>query len=211
MIGVELFKNGPWQQNCYIVSSSQGKAVVIDPGSDVNGILKLLDKLSLEPLAIICTHAHVDHVGAVHELQSHFKIPFYLHERDHALLRRANLYGLIFDSKSPIKIPKECINLIDGEILQVDTIKMKILATPGHTEGSICIGIYDTLFTGDTIVGGKLGRADLPGGNKASLQNSVKKLMNQLPSKTICYPGHGVHFDLCSVEMPLQSGREINL
>ena len=200
MIKIELFKNGPLKQNCYLVSSSRGETIVIDPGSDAPGIFRTLARLSLEPLAIICTHGHFDHIGAAGELQSQFRIPFYLNKGDHDLMRRANLYALVFKSREHIKIPEEFNDLIDGEVLEIARMRLKVFTTPGHTSGSICISIGDLLFTGDTIVRAKPGRFDLPGGNQTILENSIRSLVNKVPVEAMCYPGHGDPFEISSLQ-----------
>lgn len=200
MVRVELFMNGPLKQNCYLVSSGCGEAILIDPGSDAPGIFRALDRLSLKPLAIICTHGHFDHIGAVEKLRSHFEIPFYLNKGDHALMKRANLYGLVFKSKELIKIPKECNDLADGEILEIAQMRFTVFATPGHTRGSVCISIGDLLFTGDTLVDAKPGRFDLPGGDQSTLQNSVRCLVNKIPVEAMCYAGHGAPFQISSLK-----------
>ena len=200
MVKVELFRNGPLKQNCYLVSTSRGETIVIDPGSDAPGIFRTLARLSLEPIAIICTHGHFDHIGAVAELQSQFRIPFYLNKGDLDLMRRANLYGLVFKSKELIKIPEECNNLVDGEILEIARMRFTVFSTPGHTSGSICISIGDLLFTGDTIVGAKPGRFDLPGGDQSILENSVRSLVSKVPVEAVCYPGHGEPFEISALK-----------
>jgi len=200
VVKIDLFKNGPLKQNCYLVSSDVGETIVIDPGSDAPGIFRALARLSLEPLAIICTHGHFDHIGAVGELQSHFRIPFYLNRDDHDLMRRANLYALFFKSKKLIKIPEECNDLVDGEVLEIAQMRLTVFRTPGHTSGSVCISIGDLLFTGDTIVGAKPGRFDLPGGDKTTLENSIRSLVSKASVEAVCYPGHGNPFEISSLE-----------
>lgn len=208
MIRVRTIENGPLKQNCYIVSLPENKAIIIDPGSDADGIVDLLGQLRVEPLFIIGTHGHFDHVGAVKDLQDYFNILFYLHNKDHALLRRANLYRLAFRAKETIKIPKHVSDVPDTKILRVGSTEINLIQTPGHTEGSICIKVSDVMFTGDTMVASGPGPSDLPGGNKALLEQSIASLKKNFSGKTLCYPGHGSPFKLkdlsCEVNLFLE-------
>ena len=198
---IHVFKNGPLKQNCYIVSSKSYKCVVIDPGSDPDGILEMLDKLSLHPVAVICTHGHFDHIGGVFGLQERYEIPFYLNKKDYPLVKRANLYQLVSQSKIAIKIPKNFTDLTEHRVIMVDELEFEVLDTPGHTDGSVCIRVENSLFTGDTIVAKKAGRFDMVGGNENALSLSIKKLVRVLPGSITCYGGHGEPFKLKSLRI----------
>jgi hydroxyacylglutathione hydrolase len=183
--------NGRWKQNCYIVAAPSGSALIIDPGSDGEGIAALVANQGVRPLAILNTHAHYDHVGAVAEIGSRYTIPFYLHGADLDLLKRANLYRLIFDSTVSIKIPAIDRDLASAErTLHFDDIDVEVIETPGHTAGSVCFRLGECLFTGDTLLPGSIGRTDLPGGNVAQLTGSLLKL-SELPRTLRVFPGHG--------------------
>lgn len=190
-IDVAVHTNGPFRQNCYIVSNNDGEAIIVDPGSEANSIIKKIDALGHTPKAIMNTHAHFDHVGAVSDLMEKYNIPFYLHKGDKRLLSQANLYRMSFKAHANIKIPKEVTDLPDdgGNVL-VSSFVVKIHRTPGHTLGGVCLQVGDNLFTGDTIFANGIGRADLPGGNKESLDNSLSKL-SDLDGNLIIWPGHG--------------------
>jgi len=193
---IHVFKNGPLKQNCYIVASKCHKCVVIDPGSDPDGIAEIFDELCLKPVAVICTHGHFDHIGAVFELQERYKIPFYLNKKDYPLVKRANLYQLVSQSKIAIKIPKNYTDLTEHRVIVVDELEFEVLDTPGHTDGSVCIKVKNSLFTGDTILKKKAGRFDMVGGNQKALSLSIKKLVRGLPGSITCYGGHGEPFEL---------------
>jgi hydroxyacylglutathione hydrolase len=142
-------------------------------------------------LAIINTHAHYDHIGAVQYLKNKYQLPFFLHSADSRLLKSANLYARLFDETSILKIPKvdyyfDQINIED----HLEVFSIKIIETPGHTQGSVCFLIEDVLFTGDTIFNGDIGRVDLPGGNSKTLHESLR-VLSKLPKQTKIYPGHG--------------------
>ena len=165
--------------------------MIIDPGGDETKIINFIEDNNLNVGAILNTHAHYDHVGAVSKLKGKFSIPLFLHSKDEKLLKTANLYAKLFDGIGSIGIPT--IDYYFDQIDIQDYIKnfpIEILITPGHTWGSVCLLIEGCLFTGDTLLNGKIGRVDLPGGNGQTLNKSLK-ILSKLPNKTTIYPGHG--------------------
>jgi len=187
---------GKWRENCYIISNASKEAIIIDPGGDFEVIEKSIISENLQPLAVLNTHGHYDHIGAVAILTNKYSIPFYLHCHDQKLLSQANLYKLLFDSRIKIEIPTVDYHFpsLDGEI-EIQSFIFRIIYTPGHTEGSVCIQLGDKIFSGDTLLPNGPGRTDLPGGNKIKLQDSLVKL-RELPSDLRVYPGHGSPFNL---------------
>ena len=191
MITLTRIITGKWKENCYIVSDSNNDALVIDPGANAAGIRDYVKKNNLEILAILNTHAHHDHIGGIFELKESFATSFYLHSEDQKLLKSANLYAVLFEGESPIKIPQ-----IDFYIDQIETpirlgdFIINILFTPGHTKGGVCFLIEDMIFTGDTLLEGDIGRVDLPGGDRYSLAKSLK-MITELSQKLKVLPGHG--------------------
>jgi hydroxyacylglutathione hydrolase len=197
---VTVFPNGKWKQNCYIVSDNEtAQAILIDPGSDAPQIQQLISDQGLTPIAILNTHAHYDHIGAIASLMAHYCIPFYLHSRDYKLLKQANLYKILFESKSPVIIPVATYDLAqEAAPLRLGEFEVTVHFTPGHTQGSTCLQIGSDLFSGDTLLPGSLGRTDLPGGDKRMLAASVESLRN-LPDTTLVWPGHGRPFSLVTL------------
>lgn len=197
---IRALPNGKWKQNCYLVSDdTTGLALVIDPGSDAPFIQQQLLHHTLTPVAILNTHAHYDHIGAVAALMLHYKIPFYLNSADVKLLKQANLYKFLFDSKESVVIPEPTHELSPQEaMLQVGGFEVSVLCTPGHTKGSTCLQIGTDLFSGDTLLPNGPGRTDLPGGDKVALAQSVE-LLRRLPDATTVWPGHGRSFSLESL------------
>ena len=182
--------NGKWLENCYIISSNK-IAIIIDPGSCYDQICNYLYENELKLKAIINTHAHFDHIVSVADLVQEFKCPFYLHSMDERLLKSANLYTNIFEGENNIMIPTISHYLDNINSLSIlDDIDIKIFHTPGHTNGSVCFGIENLLFTGDTLLKNKIGRYDLPGANKLKFKNSLK-IISQLNPSYVLYPGHG--------------------
>lgn len=197
---VSAFPNGKWKQNCYIVSDNQtGQALLIDPGSEAHQIQQLILDQVLEPIAILNTHAHYDHIGAVAPLMGRYAIPFYLHRGDANLLKQANLYKILFESKAPVIIPQVTHDLSQqAEPFKIGAFVVYVFYTPGHTKGSTCLQIGSDLFSGDTLLPGALGRTDLPGGDKKLLATSVE-FLRTLPNSTMVWPGHGKPFELASL------------
>ena len=193
MIGINIkqIPTGKWKENCYIISKSIGDALIIDPGDDKQKIEKYLDSNDFNVSAILNTHAHYDHIGAVKYLKDKYHIPFFLHSADQRLLKTANLYIKLFDGSDLIKIPSvdyfyDQYNVQDA----IDSFKVEVIFTPGHTQGSVCLLIDGCLFTGDTLFNEKIGRTDLPGGNEQVLKESLK-IISKMPSHINIYPGHG--------------------
>ena len=190
MLKIEKVVTGKWLENCYIVSDSELNAVIIDPGEESKVIINYIETNHLNPRAIINTHAHYDHVGAVSDLKEKFNLDFYLHKKDFKILKYANLYRQVFDSDKIIVIPTVDIDLSENNKIALGNIIVQIIETPGHTPGGVCLLINNHLFTGDTLFKNNIGRVDLHGGNKKELKESLKKLA-KLPSDLILHPGHG--------------------
>jgi hydroxyacylglutathione hydrolase len=187
---IKRFVNGKWVENSYIVSKNTS-TVIIDPGGNTDMVMDYVKGNGLEVLAIINTHAHFDHIVAVSELAGFYQCPFYLHSGDTRLLRSANLYMTLFLGEHPVKIPRVDYWLDKISLpLHFGELTVDVIHTPGHTDGSVCFLIEDTLFTGDTLMKGELGRIDLPGGNKEKLKTSLLE-MKKLPQDLTIYPGHG--------------------
>ena len=157
---------------CYIVGCEvTRKAMVIDPGADVDHILSEAKKEDLEIVTIVNPHAHGDHTAGNAKLKS---------------LTGAEVIIHILDADG---YPDADIQVIDEEIFQLGEITYDILHTPGHTPGGICVYAEGNLFTGDTLFVGDSGRTDLPGGHRPTLADSIRRLM-KLPDDTIVWPGH---------------------
>ena len=171
---------GELATNCYIAGDEKG-VVIIDPGADAPQILKTVSSVQCPASSVILTHAHPDHIGAVDKVAGKLKCPIYMHGMDSDWLKG------IFGSKFPGLMEVE-----EGEIIKAGGVLFSILHTPGHTEGGICL--YNekekTLFSGDTLFADGTGRTDLPGGDEAKMNASLKRLL-ALPEAVTVYPGHG--------------------
>ena len=187
---IKTIPNGKWQQNCYIVTNDFGETVIIDPGSEDHIIYDYCETRKQKILAILNTHGHYDHVGGIKFLKDKYQIPLYMHSSDEQLMKSANLYMKLFEGSSVVKIPEIdfYVDKIAHEI-RIGNFLIKNFNTPGHTNGGVSFLIENCLFSGDTILKGKIGRVDLPGGNKEQLKESLLTL-SQFPEETRIYPGH---------------------
>ena len=173
---------GDLETNCYIVTNEQTlESVVIDPGDESNTILDYLEDNHLTCKAIFLTHGHYDHVGAVSALQEETGAPVYMNAKDDA----KNMHSFHF----PFSLPENGKYYDDGDVVEAAGLTFHILATPGHTPGSVVIRVEDALFTGDTLFRGSCGRTDLDGGNMDDMLQSLKKIC-ALEGDYEVYPGH---------------------
>lgn len=203
---VERFPVGRQKANAYIAYHARSRlGVLVDPGADADVLLARIAALSVDLRAIILTHAHWDHVGAAHMVSEATGTPVHLHEADAELLRRAPLFAARVDGIA-MKVPRQVV-LWTGEMsLPLDTTRMTLIPTPGHTAGSSVMLLGEALFTGDTLLGRKTGRTDLPGGDAKMLALSLQRIRNELRSAATVFPGHGAPFAASEAETWLAEG-----
>jgi glyoxylase-like metal-dependent hydrolase (beta-lactamase superfamily II) len=187
---VTRIETGRLKENCYVVSCGSD-AVLIDPGGDFDRIVAHVAAAGVAPRAVLTTHAHYDHIAAAAPVVEEYGIPFHLHPADRDLLRRANLYGAFFLDDELIRIPAIDVELADGMELGFGGLAVRVLHTPGHSPGSVCLEIEGELFTGDTLMASHLGRTDLAGGDRAALDASIALLAERFSGATTVRPGHG--------------------
>lgn len=171
---------GDYQTNCYIVCDKESKTCcVIDPGYDADAILDKLDSLNLTLEAILLTHGHFDHVGAVKELAAETGCKVYLHPADLTMPPMMTAGKLYYTDTYD-----------EGDVLHLAGLTFTVLHTPGHTPGSVCLQCETSLFSGDTLFAGSCGRTDLPGGDWDTIAVSLKRLA-ALEGNLWILPGHG--------------------
>jgi len=179
---------GMLQENCYLVhEEKQRQALIIDPGDDSEVILQELQKLHLTARGILLTHAHVDHIRGIPEIVRSLSIPVYCQPDDRALyFSPANALPPWIPAARDLPEPGPVKSDISG-------LSFTVLPTPGHTQGGVCYYFPSaaTVFAGDTLFQGSIGRTDLPGGNLETLLHSIREKLMTLPPETIVYPGHG--------------------
>ena len=187
---------GPFQENSYIIAELLSKdCILIDPGDEAEKISYFIDDNKFNPIAIINTHAHLDHIGAVQDIKTRYKIPFYLHYREEPILEMYPISCRMFGIEvKPIPVVDNWIH--NSGKLNIGTFSFSIIETPGHTPGGCCFLIENFLFVGDTLFHGSVGRTDLPGGDWGVLEQSLLYLMEHVDSDVIIYSGHGEETNL---------------
>ena len=178
MISFDTLPLGAYQTNCYILKNGD-QAVVIDPGYQPETVLAHLRRENLTLEAILLTHGHFDHVGAVKELAAQTQCRVYIHPAEDTMPSMMTAGKLYYTHTYD-----------EGDILELAGLTVRVLSTPGHTPGSVCLLCQDVLFSGDTLFAGSCGRTDLPGGDWPTIQKSLKRLSGIEADYTVC-PGHG--------------------
>lgn len=194
-MNIHHFVLGPLKSNCYIVEY-KNECVIIDPGDEADFILNFILSNKLNPVCILATHGHFDHVGAVGEIQMSFDIPLYIHKQDEFLLKRINETAKYFLGYDPCFLePKNIIFIENDNKIKVNNFEFKVLPVPGHTPGSILFLDPDEkyAFIGDTIFEDGIGRTDFSYSSPEDMLNSIEKIL-ELPDNTLLYPGHGDSF-----------------
>lgn len=178
--------------NCYIVyKDGCPDCFIVDPGDNPEKILAIVKSKGLEVKAILLTHGHFDHIGAVANICRETGAKLYAYEAEQELLRDANLNNPIgYSAKDSMEADVYCQ---DGQKMKLADVELKVIATPGHTGGSVCYYIEDggILFSGDTLFYEAVGRTDFPTSNPASIINSIREKLFTLPDSVIVLPGHG--------------------
>ena len=180
MLKTHILTLGLYQTNCYLIHDEASKACcVIDPGYDADAILEECEKLGLSVEAILLTHGHFDHVGAVKDLAAETGCKVYLHTADLAMPPMMTAGTLYYTD-----------TYTEGSQLNLAGLSIGVLHTPGHTPGSVCLVTENTMFSGDTLFCGSCGRTDLPGGSWKTIRESLLRL-SSIDRDLIVYPGHG--------------------
>jgi len=187
---------GPLETNCYLAWEAGSKAAVcVDPGGEAARIIAAVSRHGLNVGALLLTHGHGDHLGALGAVRAAWHVPVWIHQADAPMLTSAerNLSATI---GMPVASDAAEHHAAQGGVIAVGGITIEILHTPGHTKGSVCYlvrvkGKAALLFSGDTLFRDDVGRHDLPGGSQAELHRSIRERLYVLPDDTEVYPGHG--------------------
>ncbi len=187
MTEIHKIEVGSLQTNCYVVSSN-GVAFVVDIGAEASKVKEYCNDKSLQVEGILLTHGHYDHVGAVNSFQKLTNAKIYVSEKDSILANSyknmAFAFGKVMDKFTP-----DCI-VEDGDIITIGDMRVKVVATAGHTAGGLCFILEDNIFSGDTLFQTSYGRTDFPTGDFDALKKSISKLF-ALEGEYKVFPGHG--------------------
>ncbi|WP_456278297.1 MBL fold metallo-hydrolase [Bacillus sp. AK128] len=185
---------GPIQTNAYFIWNEQKECLIIDPGAEPQKIAAFMNEFKLKPIAILLTHAHYDHIGAVDDVRFKWDIPVYIHKKEKDWLVDPQLNLSARTPYSDEIVLKKADHLISAEgELQVGSFLFHIYETPGHSPGSVSFYFEkeQLVFSGDALFEGSIGRTDLPGGNQDVLLASIHKKLLVLPEETLVLSGHG--------------------
>jgi hydroxyacylglutathione hydrolase len=206
------FPAGPWGTNCYVVASGPGQeCVVVDPGKDAApGVAEVVREHKLQPVSVLVTHGHVDHMWSVAPVAGTYDATAYIHPNDRHLLSdpMAGLSqesaGMLLGGAYEFAEPDDVAELDDGQTLELAGLRFVVDHTPGHTEGSVtfrspydgtptgpCADVAEVMFSGDLLFAGSIGRTDLPGGDHPTMLRSLASKVLTLSDDIVVLPGHG--------------------
>jgi hydroxyacylglutathione hydrolase len=193
MLQVRQIPLGPMATNCYLVGCEETlQAAVIDPSWNGPAIVATADESGWEISHILLTHSHFDHVGGLTHVKEATGAPIYLHADAVEMLRAATMSAALWGMNIPAPPPPDEM-LSEGQIIEVGTLKLHVLYTPGHAPGHVSFHLpdYHTLFDGDVLFEGGIGRTDLPGGDYDTLMQTIREKLLTLPDETRVFSGHG--------------------
>jgi hydroxyacylglutathione hydrolase len=190
-LAVDRYVLGSSQENCYVVRAERGvpEAVVVDPGDAAAELRLELARAGARCAAILVTHCHYDHIGAVADLAEGTGAPVYMAREEARVLASPDDYYAALGVRVR---PYEPDVLLDGdETLEVAGLELQTLLVPGHSPAHLAFSTNGCLFSGDVLFQGGVGRTDLPGGDWDALVESIRTLVDRFPPETVVYPGHG--------------------
>ena len=187
---IEMITTGPIQENCYVVmDETSHDAIIVDPGDDESRIADAVERMGARPVAIVNTHCHFDHVGAVSAIKRRYGIPFYIHPNDQEMLASASFVASNFGLQ--LEQPQHDAFIHEGEMFTVGESSLAVRYTPGHCPGHIILVGDGFALVGDVVFAGSVGRTDFPGTSWDVLSESIKRELLSLPDETVLFPGHG--------------------
>lgn len=181
---IKVFPFGIYDENIYVfIDEKSREAAIVDPGGQGARLIDEIEGLNCKVKYILLTHGHFDHVSALKEVKNKYDVPVYMHKAEAELMVKDNtVFG---------DIPDEYESIEDGDVLPFGSTEIKCIHTPGHTKGGICFLIEDSIFTGDTLFQGSIGRSDFIGGDFNQLVSGIKEKLMVLDGNIKVYPGHG--------------------
>lgn len=188
---IKQIPTGPIQENCYIIWNKEQELLIVDPGADAHLIQQKIAETKAKPLAILLTHTHYDHIGAVDEIRAFYQIPVYVSPLENSWLsnpvlnlssRHPELGGLIVQAAE---------HEFEMKTYEIGSFKFNVVPTPGHSHGSVSFVFDDFVVSGDALFKGSIGRTDLYTGNLEQLLTSIQTQLFVLADDMAVYPGHG--------------------
>jgi hydroxyacylglutathione hydrolase len=200
------FPAGSWAANCYVVATGPGaECVVVDPGQDAAaGVAEIVREHRLKPVAVLLTHGHIDHMWSVTPVAGTYDATAWIHPADRHLLAdpmagiSRETAAMLLGGRYEFTEPDDVAELADGQRLELAGLEVVVDHTPGHTEGSVTFRtpyereeISEVMFAGDLLFAGSIGRTDLPGGDHATMLETLRSKVLVLPDDVAVLPGHG--------------------
>ncbi len=196
MLTVKSFTNNPFQENTYILYNENKDAIIIDPGmydtKEFADFFEFIDAEKLNPILLLNTHTHLDHLFGNAAVLKKFSIPFAFHKSDKPIFDSAfeagKMYNISFEQS-----PQPDYYISENDLIKIGDDELKILFTPGHSPGSVCFynELQNFIISGDVLFYLSVGRSDFPGGNADTLMNSIQNKLFALPDNVAVYSGHG--------------------
>lgn len=193
---VTVVTRPPWNENCYMIRHRLSGAMgIVDPGGDfpvLSEAVKSLREQDDDPIEILLTHGHPDHIGALGAMTDALEAPCRAHIQEAEVIQAADQFAKALLGES-LRVPDNCLYFDDGTSKPLAGIgpNWRAISTPGHTPGGVCYAFDGFAFTGDTLFCHGIGRTDLPGGDSGLLMTSVKTFLDQIPDETWLFSGHG--------------------
>lgn len=190
---IKCIPGGIFLTNCYIVGDEEtNEAILIDPGEHIDDILAEVERSGLTITKIVNTHTHIDHVAGAEAAKKALGVGFYIHPEEEPVLQALPESAMRFPQFGDVEVPEIEGYIEEGDEIEIGNLRAKVLHTPGHTWGSICLLIDDQIISGDTLFAGSVGRVDLTGGTSMrELVRSIKTKLMVLPDTYDVHPGHG--------------------
>lgn len=184
---LEVFNANPYGTNCWLLSGEgSADALVVDPGFEPAALHAILEAAGKEPVAILATHAHGDHVGAAGDFAG--ELPVYIHEADAVAFTDEPAWNAGFEN--PLAPAKDLRPFVDGDVLAFAGFSLEVVHTPGHTPGHCCFRTDALVFSGDLVFAGSVGRSDFANGDPVAMRKSLQRFLT-LPDELPVFPGHG--------------------
>jgi hydroxyacylglutathione hydrolase len=189
-LDVRAFTVGPVQENAYIVRADADarQAVIVDPGEEAERLLEAAQKLGVQLEAILLTHCHFDHIGAVAPVARATGAPVYCPQIEQPLL--TDIMSWVPPGFGPFESHDPEHTVAGGERLKLAGLDIDVIFTPGHSPGHVTYAVPGAVLSGDVLFQGSVGRVDLPGGDWGTLERSIEGLLKAFPAETVVYPGH---------------------